>query len=249
MKDDVLKAIQGGQVKMRPKWQFITKAALMLLGVVLVALTTLYLVSFIVFILRQTGVLFVPAFGPGAFGVFFMSLPWLLIALAAIFMLLLEILIKRYSFAYGRPFLYSALAVIFLGIAGGIIIGETPLHERFFDAAENGQLPFAGPVYEYYRQQPARRYSGGNYQNKRQRISGTRRRRRRFIFRCRGSANPNPVAEQFKSGGYHFNFRPQAGKYHCGPRHPKTLRPPASAPTSCCTGFSLIKKSKFVNQL
>ena len=85
MKNDVLKAIQAGQVKMRPKWQFITKAALMVLGVVLAALATLYLVSFIVFILRQTGVLFVPAFGPGAFGVFFMSLPWLLILLAAVF--------------------------------------------------------------------------------------------------------------------------------------------------------------------
>jgi len=155
MKEDVLKAIAEGQVKMRPKWQFIAKAALMVLGVVLAALATLYLVSFIVFILRQTGLLFVPAFGPGTFGVFFMSLPWVLIALAAVFMLLLEILFKRYSFAYGRPFLYSALAVIFFGIIGGIFIGETPLHERFFDEAENGRLPFAGPVYEYYRQQPA----------------------------------------------------------------------------------------------
>lgn len=155
IKEGVLKAIAGGQVKMRPKWQFITKTALMIVGVVLVALTTLYLVSFIVFELRQTGVLFVPGFGPQGFGIFFASLPWLLILLAAIFMLLLETLIKRYSFAYGRPFLYSALAIIFLGLLGGILIGETPLHERFSDEAENGQLPFAGLMYEHFGQQPA----------------------------------------------------------------------------------------------
>jgi len=64
IKADVLKAIKDGQVKMRPKWQFITKAALLIVGVVLVALTILYLVSFIVFVLRQTGLLFVPGFGP-----------------------------------------------------------------------------------------------------------------------------------------------------------------------------------------
>lgn len=155
IKEGVLKAIQGGQVTMRPKWQFITKTALLVLGVVLIALTVLYLVSFIVFVLRQTGLLFVPGFGPQSFGIFFMSLPWLLILLAAVFMLLLEILIKRYSFAYGRPFLYSALAVIFLGLIGGIIIGETPLHERFFDEAELGQLPFVGVFYEHFGQQPA----------------------------------------------------------------------------------------------
>jgi len=155
MKEEVLKAIHDGQVKMRPKWQFITKTALFVAGVVLAVLAVLYLVSFIVFVLRQTGVWFVPYFGPQGFGIFFMSLPWVLIALAVIFMLLLEILFKRYSFAYARPFLYSALAVIFLGIIGGIIIGETPLHERFFDAAENGQLPFAAPFYEHFGQRPS----------------------------------------------------------------------------------------------
>lgn len=153
MKEGVLKAIHDGHIKMHPKWQFITKTVLLVLGAALLALSVLFLVSFIMFVLRQTGVWFVPGFGFSGFGIFFMSLPWVLILLAAIFMLLLEILVKRYSFAYGRPFLYSALAVIFLGIVGGILIGQTPLHERFFDEAENGQLPFAGFLYEYYGQQ------------------------------------------------------------------------------------------------
>lgn len=155
IKDGVLKAIADGRVRMRPKWQFITKTVLLIVGAALLTLTVLYLVSLIEFVLRRTGVWFVPYFGPSGYGIFFMSLPWVLILLAAIFMLLLEILVKRYSFAYARPFLYSALAVIFLGIIGGIIIGETPLHERFFDEAENGQLPFAGPIYEYFGQRPS----------------------------------------------------------------------------------------------
>lgn len=154
IKEDVLKAIHDGQVKMRPKWQFSTKATLMVFGMVLIAFTVLFLVSFIVFVLRQTGVLFEPGFGFSNLGVFFMSLPWVMILLAAVFMLLLEMIIKKYPFAYARPFLYSSLAVIFLGIIGGIIIGETPLHQRFFDEAENGQLPFAGPIYQHYGEQP-----------------------------------------------------------------------------------------------
>jgi hypothetical protein len=153
MREDVLKAIETGHVKMRSKWQYNAKSTFIIFGMVLIALLVLFLVSFIVFVLRQTGLWFVPGFGFSGFGIFFMSLPWVLILLAAIFMLLLEILVKRYSFAYVRPFLYSALAVIFLGIVGGILIGQTPLQERFFDEAENGQLPFAGTLYKYYGQQ------------------------------------------------------------------------------------------------
>jgi hypothetical protein len=154
IKADVLKAIEEGRIKMRPKWQFITQAALLIVGAVLAGLTVLYLISFIIFILRQTGLLFVPGFGAQGFGIFFFSLPWVLIAVAAVFMMLQEILIRRFAFAYGRPFLYSALAVIFLGLIGGVIIAETPLHERFFDEAENGRLPFAGPMYEHFGQEP-----------------------------------------------------------------------------------------------
>ena len=68
IKEGVLKAIADGQVKMHPKWQFVTKTVLLIVGAVLLALTILYLVSFIVFVLRRTDIWFVPGFGPSENG-------------------------------------------------------------------------------------------------------------------------------------------------------------------------------------
>lgn len=152
LKDAVLKAIESGQVKMRPKWQFVLRTVVLVLGIVLVALTTLFLASFIVFALRQTGVLFVPGFGREGFGAFFGSLPWVLLAVAVVFMILLEVLIRKYSFAYGRPLTYSAVGVVVIVLAGGVAIGYTSFHQNLFDRAERGNLPIGGPMYEHFMQ-------------------------------------------------------------------------------------------------
>ena len=89
------------------------------------------------FALRQTGVLFVPGFGSEGFGTFFMSLPWVLIALSVSFIALLEILIRRYSFAYSRPYAYSSLGVILLVVLGGIAIGYSSFHQNLYDRARD----------------------------------------------------------------------------------------------------------------
>ena len=154
MKDEILKAIEGGRLTMRPKWQFITRTALVIVGIILIALTTVYITSFTVFILRKTGIWFVAGFGFHDFSLFLISLPWILITIAIIFILLLEILIKRYSFAYGKPFIYSALGIIVLVTVSAITIGSTSFHEHFFDQAQNGKMPFAGPFYEHITRQP-----------------------------------------------------------------------------------------------
>jgi hypothetical protein len=154
LRDNVLKVIESGRIKMRPKWQFVTQTILFIIGIILVVFTMLFLASFIVFMLRQTGVWFVPGFGLQGFGVFLASLPWVLVVIAVIFIGLLEILIRRYSFIYGQPLMRSAFGVIALAVIGGIIIGFTSFHQNLFDRAENGQLPFAGPLYEQFGQPP-----------------------------------------------------------------------------------------------
>ncbi len=145
-----MEAIKAGRVKMRPKWHFVLKAVLAALGGILLLLAVLYLTSFILFILRQTGVLFVPVFGFGGWHIFFTSLPWLLIFLLMIFIIVLEILVRRYSFAYRRPLLYSAAGIALLAIIGGYIVAATPLHGKLFKNAERGNLPFAGRFYREY---------------------------------------------------------------------------------------------------
>src|ERR1700722_1425847 len=94
----VLAAIESGQVKMRPRWQFLLQTTLLAVGVIIAFFALLYLVSFIFFILHENGVWFVPAFGVSGWVALFRRLPWALIGLTIIFIIVLEFLVRRYSF-------------------------------------------------------------------------------------------------------------------------------------------------------
>lgn len=146
----VLERIQSGEVAMRPRWHFVLKAALVVAGIVLAALTLLFVVSMAMFALKASGVWFVPAFGWRGFAVFFWSLPKLLIILAIVFIIILELLVRHYSFAYRRPLLISALVVISLALIGGFFVAKTTFHSRLLEQAERNRLPFASSFYREY---------------------------------------------------------------------------------------------------
>lgn len=150
IKEIVLAKIKSGQARMRPKWHFILKSALLVLGIVILSIALFYLVSFILFILRQTGTLFAPAFGLRGIRTFFISLPWLLVAVSIIFIIILEILVRRYSFAYRKPFLYSLAGIIIFVALGSWIIFLSGLHQGMLERAMKDRLPLAGPFYKEF---------------------------------------------------------------------------------------------------
>lgn len=153
MHDRIAAAIKQGQVTMRPKWYFILRAILALVGGILIALVLLFLISMIIFTLRQTGAGFAPAFGARGWMIFLRSLPWLLITLSLVFVFILELLARRYSFAYQRPLLYSALAIVILMVGGGFIIAGTSLHRQVARYAQDNHLPIGEGFYRGLRQQ------------------------------------------------------------------------------------------------
>jgi hypothetical protein len=150
LRDRVLGAIKTGQTTMKPRWRFVTETALYALGSVLLLLTIIYIISFIIFVLHQTGVWFVPTFGFRGIWIFLFSLPWILICISILFIILLEILVRHYAFGYRRPFLYSALGIIGLVIVGGVVIAATPLHPQFLRGAREGRLPFGSGLYQQF---------------------------------------------------------------------------------------------------
>lgn len=147
MRDQVLAAVHSGRVKMRPRWQFILRAMLGGLGGVLLALGTLYLVSFTIFVLRRTGVWFVPVFGSRGWFAFFSSLPWLLIFFSILFLVVLELLVRHYAFAYRRPVIYSILGLMAFAVFGGLLLAETPFHGQMYRFSDENRVPFARDLY------------------------------------------------------------------------------------------------------
>lgn len=161
IRDKVLQVIEEKKIIMQPKWHFVLRTVLMLVGVLLVSLVLLYLASFIFFVLRHTGVWFVPGFGFGGLNALVTSLPWLLIVVTGVFVVLLEILVKKYAFAYGKPLLYSAIGILFLVTVGGFLVALTPLHRGLFMEARDQHLPLAGDFYRAYGQPRFRNITAG----------------------------------------------------------------------------------------
>ncbi len=150
MRDSVMAGIDAGKIKMKPHWHFVAKGVLLIIGIVLAILMLLYISSFIIFVLHQTGVWFAPGFGLRGIQEFLRDLPWLLVVIAILFMVILQFLIKRYSFSYGRPLLFSALGIIVLVIVGGFIVSLTPVHRGLMLRAQDDRLPFAGGFYRHH---------------------------------------------------------------------------------------------------
>jgi hypothetical protein len=153
IEENILATIKSGQLKMRPRWHFALKAILAALGGAILALTVLYLASFIIFILRQTGVLFVPAFGWEGWFAFFTHLPVFLIFLVVIFVVVLELLVRHYAFAYRRPLLYSAIGIFVLVTLGALAIVNSSFHGGMSKYADDNKETFVGKLYVDYGRQ------------------------------------------------------------------------------------------------
>ena len=142
--EKVISAAKSGKLKMRPKWQFILRASLWLVGVGAVLLALLYLFSLFLFITQRTGIWVAQVFGFRGILIFLTSLPWLLVLAVLVFVIILEILVRRYSFAYRLPLLYSALGVLLVVVVGGIVLAGTPLHDILSHCPRPGSPPPAG---------------------------------------------------------------------------------------------------------
>jgi hypothetical protein len=78
---------------------------------------------------------------------FILALPWLLIIVALVFIVVLEWVVKRYSLAWRKPLLYSAVGVIVLVVASGFVVAQTSLHKGAYEHAVDQKLPLLGPMY------------------------------------------------------------------------------------------------------
>lgn len=144
--EKILSAAQKGELKMRPKWHFILKAGLWIAGIAALFLAILYFLSLFLFIARKTGIWAAPVFGWHGLFVFLISVPWMLVLAVLVFIGILEILVRHYAFAYRLPLLYSALGLLLVVVAGGLIVDRTPLHERIANCPLAGGPPREGNI-------------------------------------------------------------------------------------------------------
>ena len=147
LREKVLTRIHEQKTKMIPRWHFVLKAGLCLLGCILILLLVIYLLSFTFFILDENRLWFVPEFGMRGILLFLSSLPWLVIAAVLLFVVLLQVLVTKYAFAYHRPLLFSVMGIVGVVTLGSLVVRQVRFHEEMEVYSRRNNLPFA-PLYQ-----------------------------------------------------------------------------------------------------
>lgn len=150
LQDRLKAAIEKGEIIMKPRWRYVLPSLLALSGLVLLLLVVLYLSSFSVFVMRQTGLWTLPPQHFGEVRTLFFALPWMLVCLVLACLAVLYVLLRRYALSYSHPLVYSVGAVLLVAVAGGVALGHTPLHPFLYEQARQDHLPFAGRMYRGY---------------------------------------------------------------------------------------------------
>lgn len=150
LKNKILESIKSGKVKMRSRYYFLARGLIYAAAGILVALALVYLVSFIFFILKVQGAWYLPAFGFSGFGKFLISFPWILALAGFVFILALELLMKKIQIVYQKPLFYSVLILIILVLLVGFVFAKLPFHQNIFEKAREDEVPILGPLYRGY---------------------------------------------------------------------------------------------------
>ncbi|MGD1003360.1 MAG: hypothetical protein ABR884_02175 [Minisyncoccia bacterium] len=147
--DEIINTIKSGETKMHSRAYFMARAALVLLAAVLLFLLILFVATFIVFALQENGGFFATNFGPAGWGAFFASLPWTLLLLSLALVLILWIVLRRYSVVYHQPFLYILLLLIVMVSLSCVFISAGSIHGGIYRYVSRNPIPVISGVYEF----------------------------------------------------------------------------------------------------
>ncbi len=151
IKKDIIDKIKKGELKKRPKIYFALRTAFVILATILLFVISIFSVSFIFYILRESNIRFLPMFGRPGLLIFFLLFPWTHVLVALVFTFIIGWLLRRYSFAYRKPLLYLPVIIIALITLASIALHIISFHERFSRFARKNDVPVFGQFYRAYR--------------------------------------------------------------------------------------------------
>jgi len=142
-----MKTIKDGDVQMHSKRFFLSKSILSIIAIVFVALTVLFIGSFILFMTELAEAWELTEHGSRGILHFITSLPWIIVGLGLLLIGILATLIQKYRFAYHKPIVASTSIIVLFSAIGGLAVAKTSFHEKVENRIKAGKFNMAAPLY------------------------------------------------------------------------------------------------------
>jgi hypothetical protein len=145
----VLRKILSEEISMRPKLRYRIRFALAVLVIALITGISIFLFSFISFLVRASQQEQLLHFGFSGVVSFVVMFPWLLFAVDVLLIAFLEYLLRQFRFGYRHSVMYLLLALIAgVGLIGIAVDYKTDIHESLLRSADKHLLPAFNGLYE-----------------------------------------------------------------------------------------------------
>jgi magnesium-transporting ATPase (P-type) len=143
-------SIKSGKIIMKPKWHFVLKTILRVLSVVILFFVIIYLLNFIGLVTHEKDFNILDLSPRGMYA-FMMAIPWVIVLLSMFLLSVFYILVKKYSFVYRKPLVYSLFVIIVFMLFIGFIVHLVDARFRLARFGEGERVPVLGPMHKYYR--------------------------------------------------------------------------------------------------
>jgi hypothetical protein len=151
LKEEILNKIKHDEIKMKSKFHFVFRIAAFVFFLILIFVGIIYFLSFIFFVVfKMNSGSALMGFGFRGIESILSAMPWVLILIVLFFVVIFEVMLTRFKFAYRRPIIYSLLIIIVLFFGLSFCIHHTSFHTNLFMLNKERGLPALGPLYEQY---------------------------------------------------------------------------------------------------
>jgi hypothetical protein len=149
IQEKVLNKIRMDELTMRPRLYFTLKVVASVLLSLLVLTISVFLFNFIIFGIHESGGDSLLSFGSRGFWLFLQVFPWWILVVDAGLIVLLQLLLRQFSFGYKSPVLFLLGGLLVATLFVGFVVERTTTFNDFLRGqADLKHLP--GPFNDLY---------------------------------------------------------------------------------------------------
>ena len=142
---NIEKLVKENEIKMIPRYVFWLRTGAVSVGIFIIMLCVIYALSLLVFMARRNGP---PTFGMRDILFNLDTLPIIIIAFSLVGMLFIEILSRKFTFAYRAPSLIVFLSVILIVSCASYCVDRLMFHDRMHDMFMRNRFDRIDVIYQ-----------------------------------------------------------------------------------------------------